>query len=87
MAASVLNSKTAVDTSIFVVRAFVRLREILSVYRNLEDRVSRLEGSSSEQREAIETVIQLLDQLRNEDRRSDVPRIGFHPPTDGNGET
>lgn len=86
MAASVLNSPAAVETSIFVVRAFVRLKEFLSVYRDLEIRVFRLEGSSNDQKEAIETVILLLEQIRNEDQRSDVPRIGFNPPTDGSGE-
>ena len=44
MAASVLDSRAAIETSIFVVRAFVRLKEILVVYRDLEERVARLEG-------------------------------------------
>jgi hypothetical protein len=82
-----VDTPAAVEMSIFVVRAFVRLKEVLSVYRDLEDRVSRLEGSSSEQREAIETVIQLLEQLNIEDQRSSLPRIGFNPPTDESGET
>jgi hypothetical protein len=80
----VLNSPAAVEMSIFVVRAFVRLREIFSVYRELESRVSRLEGASREQREAVAKVIQLLEQLRDEDRSTSTHRIGF---TDqGNGE-
>lgn len=84
MAASVLNSPAAVETSIFVVRAFVRLREVLAVYRDLESRVSRLEGTSREQREAVEKVFQLLEQLRDEDRSTSTHRIGF---TDqGSGE-
>jgi hypothetical protein len=77
MAASVLNSPVAVETSILVVRAFVRLREVLSVYRDLENRVCQLEGASREQREAIETVIQLLEQLRDEDSSTSPHRIGF----------
>ncbi len=85
MAASVLNSPAAVETSILVVRAFVRLREVLSVYRELEARVERLEGASSEHRGAIEILIQLLKQLRNEEQRSSAPRIGFNPPTDERG--
>jgi hypothetical protein len=85
MAASVLNSKAAVEMSIFVVRAFVRLKEILVVYRDLEERVARLEGSSKEQKEAVETVIQLLEHLHGGDQRS-TPRIGFRTPPEGNDE-
>ena len=76
MAASVLNSRAAIETSIFVVRAFVRLREVLSIHKELENRVARLEGVTQEQRQAVENVIQLLDQLRREDQQS-THRIGF----------
>lgn len=86
MAASVLNSPAAVETSIFVVRAFVRLREVLSVYQELEKRVVRLEGATRQQREAVETVIQLLEQLRDGDPRSTMHRIGFRTPPDRNNE-
>ena len=86
MAASVLNSQAAIETSIFVVRAFVRLKEVLSVYRELENRVARLEGSSKEQREAVETVLRLLEQLRNEGHSSTAHRIGFHSHGERNDE-
>lgn len=86
MAAGVLNSQAAIETSIFVVRAFVRLKEVLIVYRDLEERVARLEGSSKEQKEAVETVIQLLEHLHSGDQRS-TPRIGFRAPHEGNGES
>jgi hypothetical protein len=83
MAASVLNTPAAVETSIFVVRAFVRLREALSVYRDLENRVSRLEGATSEHRAAIETVVRLLEQLHNEHSPTTTHQIGFSTPRDG----
>src|ERR1022692_4062146 len=38
MAATVLNSKRAVQMSVFVVRAFVRLREMLATNRRLAER-------------------------------------------------
>jgi hypothetical protein len=37
MAASVLNTSKAVEMSIFVVRAFVRLRELLSTHHQLTE--------------------------------------------------
>jgi ORF6N domain len=41
--ASVLNSKRAVETSVFVVRAFVRMREIMASHRELAQRLNALE--------------------------------------------
>jgi hypothetical protein len=43
MAATVLNSKRAVQMSLFVVRAFVRLREMLATNRRLSAKVHELE--------------------------------------------
>jgi hypothetical protein len=43
MAASVLNSAKAVEMSIFVVRAFVRLRQILASNRQLAAKLNQLE--------------------------------------------
>lgn len=43
MLASVLNSPTAVASSILVVRAFIRLRELVAVHRDLAKRLDELE--------------------------------------------
>lgn len=43
MLASVLKSKTAIETSIFVVKAFVRLREILHTHKELAQKLKELE--------------------------------------------
>jgi hypothetical protein len=43
MAATILNSRQAVDTSIYVVRAFVKLRELLSSNRVLARKLDELE--------------------------------------------
>jgi len=47
MLASVLNSKVAVEASIFVVRAFVKLREILSTHKKLAAKLRLLENKSN----------------------------------------
>jgi hypothetical protein len=44
MAASILNSARAVEMSVFVVRAFVKLRELLSSNRELARRFEQLEA-------------------------------------------
>jgi hypothetical protein len=43
MLASVLNSPTAVASSILVVRAFIRLRELVAAHRDLAKRLEELE--------------------------------------------
>jgi len=43
MAAGVLNSERAVQASIFVVRAFVRLKQMLGPYKELSAKLDRLE--------------------------------------------
>jgi hypothetical protein len=40
MAASVLNSERAIQVSVFVVRAFIRLREMVSTHQKLSRRLS-----------------------------------------------
>ena len=63
MAASVLNSPQAVQTSVFVVRAFVRLRQILASNEALATRLERLEeavGTHDRQIVAIVDALHLL---------------------------
>ena len=43
MAANILKSKTAVSMSIYVVRAFIRIREELTSRRDLEERLDQIE--------------------------------------------
>jgi len=45
MAATVLNSPRAVEMSVYVVRAFVRLREVLASNANLASKLEALEKS------------------------------------------
>ena len=49
MLASVLNSETAIKASIFVVRAFVKLKQIVDTYKVLSDRIDDLEDKYDEQ--------------------------------------
>jgi hypothetical protein len=43
MAASVLNSPRAVDVSVYVVRAFIRLRQIIAMNKDLAHKMAELE--------------------------------------------
>ena len=46
MAASVLNSQRAAEVSVYVVRAFVQLREALASHRNLAQKLEELEQTT-----------------------------------------
>jgi hypothetical protein len=64
MLASVLNSQRAVEASVYVVRAFVRLREVLASHKDLAQKLkeleSKLEGHDGQIRDIIEAINQLL---------------------------
>ena len=73
MLASVLNSNTAAKASIFVVRAFVKLKQIVDTYKVLSDRIDDLEDKYDEQLYHIIEAIRELSEQKNTPRRS----IGF----------
>jgi len=64
MAATVLNSKRAVEMSIFVVRAFVRMREALAtnqkVIAKLKDLEARVGNHDAEIQEIVETIREMM---------------------------
>ena len=43
MAASVLNSQRAIDASVYVVRAFIKLREMIASHKELARKLTELE--------------------------------------------
>ncbi|MDP2812055.1 MAG: ORF6N domain-containing protein [Rhodocyclaceae bacterium] len=76
MAASVLNAPRAVEMSIFVVRAFVQLRELLASSRELADRLDELERKLSTHDQAIAGLINAIRQLTSVPAKPNRP-IGF----------
>ena len=67
MAASILNTPTAVEVSVYVVRAFVRLRELLSSHaelsHKLEELESRVEARLDAHDEQIGALIRAIREL------------------------
>jgi hypothetical protein len=60
MAASVLNSERAVQVSVFVVRAFVRLRQMLAPYKELTAKLDRLEQKVRNQDKDIVAIVEAI---------------------------
>ena len=79
MVATVLNSEQAIKMSVFVVRAFVRLRQVLAANREFADRINELEGRLEAHDGTIREIISAIKQLMNPSpsRRT---RIGFTLP-------
>ena len=63
MAASVLNTPRAIETSIFVVRAFVKLREIMATHKELARKLAELEQRFRDHDEKIEVIFEAIRQL------------------------
>ena len=77
MAASVLNSPQAIEVSIFIVRAFVKIRQVISEHKELARKISLIERNLSGHEEQIAAIIKTIQQLI---KREPVPkkrRIGF----------
>lgn len=63
MLASVLNSRRAVEASIFVVRAFVRMRGILSVHKGMARKLFELERRVMGHDEDIKMLMKAIKKL------------------------
>src|SRR6267378_1510867 len=77
MLASVLNSEIAVQASIRVVRAFVRLREMVAANAQLAAKLEELEHRLDSHDEAIVDLFAALKRLLEPERKS-KREIGFH---------
>ena len=80
MAATVLNSDQAVEMSVFVVRAFVVLRESLAANKELAARIEELEKHLEMHDGTIHEIIEVIKRLMNPGA-SRRRRIGFALPT------
>jgi len=73
MLANVLNSQTAIDASVQVVRVFIQLREMLASHKELSRRLDELEKKYDSQFQAVfEAIRELMTPPEKEQKR-----IGF----------
>jgi hypothetical protein len=79
MAASVLNSPHAVQISVFVVRAFVQLREMLSSNKALARKLNELERKLTTHDHAITELIEAIRQIMTPPEPKKKRPIGFAP--------
>jgi hypothetical protein len=86
MLSSVLNSDRAVQVSILVVNAFIRMRELIAANKDLAARIEKLEGGHERTISVIEVLVEDIDRLAHEVKHiKALPpkpkhRIGFNSP-------
>jgi hypothetical protein len=80
MAATVLNSTRAVEMSLYLVRAFVQMRETMLANAAILKRLAEIDRRLVEHDSVLREVIQQLQPLLDAPPAEDVakPKIGFH---------
>ena len=76
MLSSVLRSDRAIEVNIAIMRAFVRLREMVSTQKKLEAKLSELESKIEDHDESIQTIFEAIRQLMAPPEKP-RKRIGF----------
>ncbi len=78
MLSTVLNSERAIEVNIAIMRAFVRLREIMSTHKDLARKLAQLERKLGEHDEKFAIVFEAIRQLMAPPPAPPRRRIGFH---------
>ncbi|MHB8879113.1 MAG: ORF6N domain-containing protein [Myxococcaceae bacterium] len=77
MAASVLNSPLAIEVSVYVVRAFIQLREALATHKDLARKLAELERKYDAR---FRIVFEAIEELMTPEDAGDRKQIGFRNP-------
>ena len=78
MAASVLSTPRAIEVSVYVIRAFVKLREMFSTHKELAGKLAELERKVGGHDEAIQSLVTAIRRLMEPPPTKPRSRIGFH---------
>lgn len=77
MLSSVLRSKRAVQVNIGIMRAFVRLRNVLASHKELTAKFAELEQRVGKHDKAIHSIVEAIRELMAEPAGPPKGRIGF----------
>ncbi|MFC1514965.1 ORF6N domain-containing protein [Candidatus Omnitrophota bacterium] len=77
MLSSVLRSKRAIQANIAIMRAFVKLREIISTHKELSSKLEQLERKIEKHDKEIHTIFQAIRRLMTSPEKPQK-RIGFN---------
>lgn len=77
MLSSVLRSKRAIDVNIAIIRAFVKMREILATHKELADRLNELERRMGRKDQEVIALFEALRKLMQPPPEKRKRPIGF----------
>jgi hypothetical protein len=80
MAANVLNSPQAVAISVYVIRAFIQQREVLSANEAILKRLAEIDKTLLQHNAALRDIYQKLLPLLQPPPETPRPKIGFQEP-------
>ncbi len=78
MLSSVLNSDRAIEVNIIIMRAFVKLREILFAHKELNQKLEALERKVGKHDVEIQLILKAIRDLMAPPPEKPKPGIGFH---------
>jgi hypothetical protein len=76
MAANVIKSKTAIEASIAIVRTFVKLREMMLSYKELQKKIEDLERQYSKHDKHFQIIFKTIQKMLNPPIKKKA-KIGF----------
>lgn len=78
MAATILNSPAAVRMSLYVVRAFIKQRELLMAQADFLKRLAQIDAKLLQHDKVLQAIVQELQPLLNPPSPRSPAEIGFH---------
>ncbi len=78
MLSSVLNSKRAIQVNIAIMRAFVKLREVLLTHKNLAQKLEELERKYQLHETDIQVIFEAIKKLLEPPDEPPKPRFGMN---------
>jgi ORF6N domain len=79
MAANILRSQRASEMSVFVIRAFIKMREVLAANTTILKRLAEIDQALLVHDSGLSDVYQKLRPLLTPVPEPEKPKIGFHP--------
>jgi hypothetical protein len=77
MLSSVLHSERAIEVNIAIMRAFVRMREVLATHKELADRLAELERRIDKKDQEVMTLFEAIRKLMAPSPEPPKRKIGF----------
>lgn len=78
MLSSVLNSDRAVQMNILIIRAFVKIREMLSTHKDIVAEIEKMKIEHKKHDEQILAIMNVINRLLEPPKKKDI-KMGFQP--------